>query len=140
MFNCLCCEYIYLFKEREFIKTNEPIYKIGKTKQPCLTRLKNYPNGTILLFQINYKDCDTYEKLLISKFKEKFIQIKDLGNEYFKGNYFEMIEIIYNLIWEKDIKDGINAYNNNTIDDNNDNDNNYMSLITIEYIYYLIII
>ncbi len=119
-----CDEYIYLFKEREFIKTNEPIYKIGKTKQPCLTRLKNYPNGTILLFQINCKDCDAYEKILISKFKEKFIQIKDLGNEYFKGNYFEMIEIIYNLIWEKDIKDGINAYNNNTIDNNNDNNDN----------------
>ena len=109
--NIKCDEYIYLFKEREFIKTNEPIYKIGKTKQPCLTRLKNYPNGTILLFQINCKDCDTYEKLLISKFKEKFIQIKDLGNEYFKGNYFEMIEIIYNLIWEKDIKVSINANN-----------------------------
>ena len=116
-----CDEYIYLFKEREFIKTNEPIYKIGKTKQPCLTRLKNYPNGTMLIFQINCKDCDTYERMLISKFKEKFIQIKDLGNEYFMGNYFEMIEIIYNLIWEKDIKDGITNLNDNANDNANDN-------------------
>ncbi len=26
-------EFIYLIKEREFIKTKEEIYKIGKTKQ-----------------------------------------------------------------------------------------------------------
>jgi len=45
-------EYIYLIREREFIKTNEPIYKIGKTKQPCLNRLYNYPKGTALIFQI----------------------------------------------------------------------------------------
>jgi hypothetical protein len=25
-------EYIYLLQEREFIKTNEPIYKVGRTK------------------------------------------------------------------------------------------------------------
>jgi hypothetical protein len=111
--NIKCDEYIYLYQEREFIKTNEPIYKIGKTKQPCLTRLHNYPNGTKLLFQINCNDCDTYEKLLIINFKEKFIQLKNLGNEYFMGNYFQMINIIYNLIWEKDIKDGIINNNNN---------------------------
>ena len=37
-------EYIYLLQEREFIKTNEPIYKIGKTKQECLKRIINYSN------------------------------------------------------------------------------------------------
>ena len=120
--NIKCDEYIYLFQEREFIKTNEPIYKIGKTKQPCLTRLKNYPNGTLLLFQIKCNDCDKYEKLLISIFKEKFIQIKNLGYEYFMGNYFEMIVIIYDLIWNEDIKNGINdndkIYNKNAITDN----------------------
>jgi len=29
-------EYIYLLQTREFIKTNENIYKIGKTKQENL--------------------------------------------------------------------------------------------------------
>ena len=42
-------EFIYLIKEREFIKTKEPIYKIGKTKQENLQRIKSYPNGSILL-------------------------------------------------------------------------------------------
>ena len=113
--------YIYLLQEREFIKTNEPIYKIGKTKKSCLTRLQNYPKGTMLIFQIKCKDCDTYEKILISIFKEKFIQHKNVGNEYFMGNYFEMINVIYNLIWERDIKEGIDNTNNNTIHNTNHN-------------------
>jgi hypothetical protein len=101
-------EYIYLLQEREFIKTNEPIYKIGKTKQECLKRIINYPNGTKLIIQIECNDCDTYEKLLITKFKKDFIHKNDIGNEYFYGNRFKMINIIYNLLWEMNIKNRIN--------------------------------
>jgi len=100
-------EYIYLLQEREFIKTNEHIYKIGKTKQECLKRICNYPNGTKLLIQIICNDCDKYEKILINKFKEIFIHKKDIGYEYFKGNYNQMINIIYNTVYELDIKKGI---------------------------------
>jgi len=100
-------EYIYLIQEREFIKTNEHIYKIGKTKQPCLKRLYNYPNGTTLILQILCNDCDTYEKILIIKFKQLFIHKKNIGNEYFMGDYNEMINIIYELIYNKDIKKDI---------------------------------
>ena len=42
-------EYIYLLQEREFIKTLENIYKIGKSKQENLKRIQNYPNGTELI-------------------------------------------------------------------------------------------
>ena len=97
-------QYIYLIQEREFIKCKEPIYKIGKTKQQCLKRILNYPNGTSLIIQIKCSDCDKYEKMLINKFKEEFIHMKEIGNEYFKGNENKMIELIYGLIWELDIK------------------------------------
>ena len=97
-------EYIYLLQEREFIKTNEPIYKIGKTKQERLKRICNYPNGTKLIIQILCNDCNKYERLLINKFKELFIHKREIGNEYFKGDRYKMIETIYNLIWELDIK------------------------------------
>jgi len=97
-------EYIYLLQEREFIRTNEPIYKIGKTKQERLKRICNYPNGTKLIIQILCNNCDKYEKELINKFKELFIHKRELGNEYFKGDRYKMIETIYNLIWELDIK------------------------------------
>ena len=83
-------QYIYLLHEREFIKTNENIYKIGKTKQENLKRICNYPNGTKLLLQIICNDCDNLEKLIINIFKEKFILQKEIGNEYFKGSYIEI--------------------------------------------------
>ena len=89
--------YIYLLQEREFIKTNEPIYKIGKTKQERLKRITNYPNGTKLVIQIECNDCDTYEKLLITKFKKEFIHKNDIGNEYFYGDRFKMVNIIYDI-------------------------------------------
>ena len=94
-------EYIYLLQEREFIKTKEPIYKIGKTKQECLKRITNYPNGTKLVIQIECNDCDTYEKLLITKFKKEFIHKNDIGNEYFYGDPFKMVNIIYDICHRK---------------------------------------
>ena len=42
-------QYIYLLQEREFIKTKEPIYKIGKTKQVNNKRFGQYPKGSVLL-------------------------------------------------------------------------------------------
>jgi len=95
-------EYIYLLQEREFIKTTEPIYKIGKSKQENLKRICNYPNGTKLLFQIICKNCDTLEKDLIKIFKNKYELQKDIGNEYFKGDYNEMIKDIFKLIYIND--------------------------------------
>jgi hypothetical protein len=92
------CEYIYLLQEREFIKSNENVYKIGKTKQENLKRIGNYPIGTILLFQIICNDCDTNEKELIKIFRNKYESRKDIGNEYFKGNYNDMIDDIYSYI------------------------------------------
>jgi hypothetical protein len=87
--------YIYLLYEREFIKTNEPIYKIGKSKQENLKRITNYPNGSKLLFQIICENCDVLEKYLIKLFDTKYEKQKDIGNEYYKGDYIEMIKDIY---------------------------------------------
>ena len=90
--------YIYLLKEREFIKTNEPVYKIGKTKQEKLKRYNKYPKGSHLLLHISCFDCDIIEKTILSIFKEKFIHKKDIGYEYFEGNYIDMMRIINNII------------------------------------------
>ena len=88
-------ELIYLLQEREFIKTKEPIYKIGKSKQE---RIKSYPNGSELLFYIVCNNCDKIEKIIINKFKSHFIHKKEFGNEYFMGDYNSMIDTIYNII------------------------------------------
>jgi hypothetical protein len=90
--------YIYLLQEREFIKTKENIYKLGKTKQENLKRIKNYSNGTVLVIQLECENCDIIEKNLIIIFKESFKQRTDIGTEYFEGDKDKMHEIIYNHI------------------------------------------
>jgi hypothetical protein len=68
-------EYIYLLQEREFIKTNENIYKIGKTKQEHNNRLKGYPKGSVLLLQTICNNCDTMETYLVKIFNNKYSYI-----------------------------------------------------------------
>ncbi len=87
-------QYIYLLLEREFIKTNELIYKIGKTKQKNTDRFKSYPKGSVLLNLSICDNCDAIEKELEKIFKIKYKQRKDIGTEYFEGNYKDMIDTI----------------------------------------------
>jgi hypothetical protein len=91
-------QYIYLLQEREFIKTNENIYKIGKTTQQNNERFKQYPKGSILLLQSICSDCHLIEKELIKLFKENFKQRNDIGTEYFEGDLSNMIHTIIDLI------------------------------------------
>lgn len=91
-------QYIYLLQEREFIKLNEPVYKIGKTTQPNHKRFKQYPNYSSLLLQSICSDCNSIEKELIHSFKTKFKQRVDIGREYFEGNYLDMIVVINKII------------------------------------------
>lgn len=91
-------KYIYMVKPREFIRTNENIFKIGKTEQPNFERFKAYPKGSILLFQSICNDCHECEKIIIKKFKKNFIQRTDFGNEYFEGDCNKMMSILCNVI------------------------------------------
>ena len=90
--------YIYLLQEREFIKTKENVYKVGMTKKENHERFNQYPKGSVLLFQIICNNCKNMEKFVLKKFKETFKQRKDIGNEYFEGEYKSMIDIIYSTI------------------------------------------
>jgi hypothetical protein len=94
--------YIYLLREREFIKTGEEVYKIGKTEQEGLKRFKNYPNGSELLLHIKCENCSKSERILIDMFKIKYEQRKDIGAEYFEGNCDKMMkDIIDNVLEDK---------------------------------------
>lgn len=87
--------YIYLLQEREFTKTKENIFKVGMTRKENYKRFNQYPKGSILLFQMICNDSKKVESHIINKFKEKFSQRTDIGNEYFEGDYTQMIDIIY---------------------------------------------
>lgn len=90
--------YIYLLQEREFIKTSESVFKVGKTQQINHGRFKQYPKGSVLLFQMKCNNCHDSEKQILTAFKSKFIQRTDIGTEYFEGNESIMIDIIYQTI------------------------------------------
>lgn len=94
--------YIYLLREREFIKTNENIYKIGRSNQNNDQRVKQYPKGSKLIIQTICSDCKLSENEIISVFKEKYIHRNDIGNEYFEGDVFEMRRDINKIIDELD--------------------------------------
>jgi hypothetical protein len=101
-------QYIYLLQEREFVKTKENIFKIGKTKQSNNDRIRQYPKGSVLLFQMVCCNCDNIERELLKVFKEKYTHCKDIGNEYFDGDRKDMMRTIYEKIMsEMDVEEEV---------------------------------
>jgi len=91
-------EYIYIIQEREFVNSNTPVYKIGKTKQPNFERFKSYPKNSVMLAQICCKDCNSCERNVISFFDNKYKKRSDIGREYYEGDYRDMICDINSII------------------------------------------
>ncbi len=91
--------YIYLLQVKELLGTN--IYKIGRTTQEYNKRFNQYPKGSQLILQMKCMNCINSEKELLKIFQEKFKRKKEYGNEYFEGNYEEMIQIIFSHLFPK---------------------------------------
>jgi len=85
--------YIYLVHPKQFVKSNQNIYKIGKTRRP--DRICFYGKGSLCVLMMLVGDCDYEEKRLIKFFKQKFKLRNDIGLEYFEGNLLEMTNIIF---------------------------------------------
>lgn len=91
-------EYIYLLQDRSAVLSKKPIYKIGRTSANNFDRFKGYPKGFKILLHIVCQNSIKVEKHIIDLFKEKYIHITDFGNEYFEGNYKDMIVDIINMV------------------------------------------
>jgi hypothetical protein len=91
-------EYIYCLIEREFRKTGENIFKIGRTYQENFGRFKQYPKGSLLINQCLCVNSKEAEKALIKSCKEKFKLRKEYGNEYFEGVVYDIIDIMNNTL------------------------------------------
>ena len=90
--------YIYLLQTKHSIDKKEQVYKIGRTVQTNYKRILQYPNQTIVLHQTICTDSVYYEYQIIKLFKEKYIQIREYGKEYFKGDCNDMINDINTII------------------------------------------
>ena len=86
-------EGIYLLREREFIRLNEDIYKIGRSKH-IKTRMNSYPKGSVIELMIGCSNSIQCEKDLLAIFRSKYIEHKEYGAEYFEGNKLDMINTI----------------------------------------------
>jgi hypothetical protein len=93
-------QFIYILKEREFVKSNEEIYKIGKTRS-LTNRIGDYPKGSKLKLIYPCEGMDTIEKELLLLFDEKFIRMVDVGREYFRGDLNVMVNLVTNHIASK---------------------------------------
>ena len=87
-------EYIYLLQERESLRCHDEIYKIGRTKQEGVSRIKNYPKGSKVWLMIIVNDSVKAENDLLDRFDKMFVQVSDVGREYYKGNPVQMMEEI----------------------------------------------
>ena len=106
--------FIYLIREREFVRCGEPVYKVGMTIQEVgdsgVRRLNAYKKGTELIFLWQCMDPTqtiTIETIIKKRFQELFRQHDD-GHEYFMGDRFEMVDTIMKVIgtanvnWKKE--------------------------------------
>ena len=94
--------YIFLVREREFVKTNENVFKLGSSRGEKLDESKAFPNGSILLSLISCHNSDKKLNKLLNLFKDKFSERNDLGENYFEGNSEDMIKIISDNIINSD--------------------------------------
>lgn len=102
VFDDNCLGYIYLLREREFFKTKENVYKVGRTIQKgtslILDRLKAYKKGSelVLIRQVPCDNVVQIETLIVKEFQKNFTQHND-GREYFIGDVNKMVDIIHNI-------------------------------------------
>ena len=95
--NYILFEGIYLLKTREFVNSNQEIYKIGRSNN-LSQRILNYPNKSVLHLMIECYDSILHEKNLIKLFTSKYKQEREYGKEYFSGVLNEMKDDIINYL------------------------------------------
>jgi hypothetical protein len=95
--------YIYLIREREFVRADEPVYKHGKTKMTepnlFLSRFSAYKKNSqlIMVKDVPLHLVDIIETHITNTFKNMFNKHTD-GHEYFIGDPLVMTKEIDNII------------------------------------------
>ena len=91
--------YIYLIREREFVNSNQNVFKVGRTIQKTptcyLERLKDYKRGSQMLsvIHVDCDDCEHIESKVKDVFNKMFKRHND-GHEYFEGDPKTMSMVI----------------------------------------------
>lgn len=95
-------EFIYILHEREFINSNQPIYKIGMSNDAKIradslpSRSGGYPKHSryLYLHDVGVSNSRTIETIIKKVLAEKFKLRADIGSEYFEGDKYKIIECV----------------------------------------------
>lgn len=92
--------YLYIIQIREFVKTNEPIYKVGRTCD-IIRRYSQYPKSSRLLYLIPCNNLVKQERKLLESLRNQFKNRIDIGLEYFEGSLCDIISTMFSIAIEK---------------------------------------
>ena len=93
---------VYLIQPEEYLETN--IYKVGRSDNQSLRRIKSYGKRTEIVSIMCVSDCKSIEKIILDKFKSVFPIVK--GREYFDIDLplGELLKAFVNLVIENNDK------------------------------------
>jgi hypothetical protein len=97
--NVSALTHIYLIREREFIRMNESIFKLGRSSN-IKNRCGSYPKNSEIIIILQVSDSVQVEKELMKQFKQLFSQRRDIGDEYFAGDKAQMILTMCNHVYK----------------------------------------
>jgi len=91
-------EGVFLVQLREFINSNDNIYKIGKIKNMDNIN-RTYPNDCRVLLNMKCKNSKDCQKYLVNLFNDKFIKRTYYGSDFYEGDENNMIDEIYKYLY-----------------------------------------
>lgn len=84
---------LYVVYLRHCKSTNMPVYKVGRAEDAG-ERLKAYAKGSIILARIPVSNMLDSEAVLLRLCRDRFIERRDFGAEYFEGNLSTIISTL----------------------------------------------
>ena len=82
--------YIYLVREREYLRAKEEVTKAGRTGD-IIRRMKEYPKGSRLLFCMMCDDYKRAETEILAMLGRLYKPRRDVGTESFEGDTKGMV-------------------------------------------------
>jgi hypothetical protein len=78
--------YIYVLQEREFLRSGEPVYKVGRSGA-LVKRMAQYPKGSVATaaFAVDAAVADVAESAVLTCCRRRFRARRDIGSEYFEA-------------------------------------------------------
>lgn len=89
--------WVYWIHEREFVRLDENVWKIGRSVD-WENRVSQYPKGSRVMALAAVSDCFAAEEALLQSFRTNFIVRRDIGREYFEGDAHFVAMEFFNVV------------------------------------------